>query len=80
MIRLPECPVCAKPVPPASDPNAGFAPFCSRRCKEEDLVRWFDGKYAIIESIDPERLVDLVPGQDTLASDDESDSTGFDQE
>lgn len=58
MIRLPECPICKKSVPPASDPNSSFAPFCSRRCKEVDLIRWCDGRYAIVETIDPSRLPD----------------------
>lgn len=56
MIRLPECPICGRSVPPASDPNAGYAPFCSRRCKEVDLFRWSEGRYAIVESLDPTRL------------------------
>ena len=67
MIRLPECPICAKPVPPASDPNASFAPFCSRRCKEVDLIRWCDGRYSIVESID------LSQTQDSTAITSESD-------
>ncbi len=58
MIRLPECPICKKPVAPASDPNASYAPFCSRRCKQVDLMRWCDGKYAIVEPLDPNQLVD----------------------
>lgn len=56
MIRLPECPICGRSVPPASDPNPGDAPFCSRRCKEVDLFRWSEGRYAIVESLDPARL------------------------
>ncbi len=53
MIRLPECPVCLKSVPPATDPASQFAPFCSRRCKEVDFFRWCDGRYAIVEPLDP---------------------------
>ena len=55
MIRLPECPICGKSVPPASDPTASYAPFCSKRCKEVDFFRWCDGRYAIVESVDPEK-------------------------
>ena len=63
MIRLPECPICGKTVPPATDPNASYSPFCSRRCKEIDFFRWCDGRYAIVESIDltqqqPESMTD----------------------
>jgi endogenous inhibitor of DNA gyrase (YacG/DUF329 family) len=56
MIRLPECPICGKSVPPVSDPGASFSPFCSRRCKEVDLIRWCEGRYLIVESIDQNRL------------------------
>lgn len=63
MIRLPECPICQKTVPPASDPNSAFAPFCSRRCKEVDLARWCDGRYAIVETVDPSRLTNS-PGNE----------------
>ena len=35
------CPVCRKPV------SAEFKPFCSRRCADVDLQRWFAGAYAI---------------------------------
>ena len=62
MIRLPDCPICGRSVPPASDPNAGHAPFCSRRCKEVDLFRWSEGRYAIVESLDPTRL-EILSGE-----------------
>lgn len=35
------CPICAKPAAPR------FKPFCSRRCADIDLGRWFKGGYAI---------------------------------
>ena len=35
------CPICRKP---AAD---RFRPFCSARCKDVDLNRWFKGAYAI---------------------------------
>jgi endogenous inhibitor of DNA gyrase (YacG/DUF329 family) len=35
------CPICRKP---AAD---RFRPFCSGRCKDVDLGRWFSGAYAI---------------------------------
>ncbi len=40
MTRKP-CPICKKA---AQD---GFAPFCSARCADIDLGRWFSGRYAI---------------------------------
>ncbi len=35
------CPICGKP----ADPRA--RPFCSRRCADVDLHRWFSGAYAV---------------------------------
>ena len=35
------CPICGKPADPAA------RPFCSRRCADVDLQRWFSGRYAI---------------------------------
>jgi endogenous inhibitor of DNA gyrase (YacG/DUF329 family) len=36
-----KCVICGKP----KDPK--YAPFCSKRCAEVDLNRWFSGGYAI---------------------------------
>jgi endogenous inhibitor of DNA gyrase (YacG/DUF329 family) len=36
-----DCPICGKPAAEA------FKPFCSRRCADIDLGRWFKGGYAI---------------------------------
>ncbi len=35
------CPNCRKPAKEA------FSPFCSKRCQEVDLSRWFRGSYAV---------------------------------
>lgn len=36
------CPICERhPAEPA------FKPFCSRRCADVDLGRWFTGAYAV---------------------------------
>jgi len=42
------CPICRKPA------AERFRPFCSGRCKDVDLNRWFKGAYAIpaVESED----------------------------
>jgi hypothetical protein len=56
MIRPATCPICQKPaITDGGAPAASF-PFCSERCRQVDLFRWFDGKYAIVETIDPELL------------------------
>jgi uncharacterized protein len=35
------CPICNRPAQEA------YAPFCSRRCADIDLQRWFAGVYAV---------------------------------
>ena len=36
------CPICKRaPAEPS------YAPFCSRRCSDVDLQRWFAGSYAV---------------------------------
>ncbi len=49
------CPICGKPA------AERFRPFCSGRCKDVDLNRWFKGAYAIpaVESAE-----DLGDGSD----------------
>lgn len=37
------CPVCRKP----SAPTPRLRPFCSARCADVDLGRWFTGAYAV---------------------------------
>ena len=37
----PSCPICRKPV------VARYRPFCSGRCADVDLHRWFSGAYAV---------------------------------
>lgn len=36
-----KCPICAKPT------EHRYRPFCSRRCADIDLGRWFLGSYAV---------------------------------
>ena len=60
MVRLPECPICQKSVVPAADSGVSYAPFCSRRCKEVDLIRWCDGRYAIVEDLTGNRLAEAI--------------------
>ena len=39
--RPPACPICGKPQHPQA------RPFCSPRCADVDLQRWFSGRYVI---------------------------------
>lgn len=52
------CPICRKPS------TQQFHPFCSARCADIDLNRWFSGAYAIpAEPVDDDEAEDAgVPG------------------
>ena len=39
--QTPRCPVCGRP----RDPR--YRPLCSTRCRDQDLLNWLDGRYAI---------------------------------
>ncbi|WP_299871069.1 DNA gyrase inhibitor YacG [uncultured Sulfitobacter sp.] len=41
------CPMCD------AETVEAYRPFCSRRCADRDLARWFNGSYAV-PSRDPE--------------------------
>jgi endogenous inhibitor of DNA gyrase (YacG/DUF329 family) len=47
------CPICGKPTAP------DYRPFCSRRCADVDLQRWFSGRYAV-----PAEEADALSGRD----------------
>lgn len=51
MIKPLTCPVCQRPTPPATGPEDADFPFCSARCRQIDLFRWADGRYAIVENL-----------------------------
>ena len=45
------CPLCGTPVDPA------YRPFCSRGCRDRDLIGWMDGNYRLAErSTDDDEL------------------------
>jgi uncharacterized protein len=51
------CAICGKPIVPE------YRPFCSRRCTDVDLQRWFTGRYAI-PVVEDEDLPDDLPPDD----------------
>ena len=53
MIRRQSCPICDKELPADAAANVDSYPFCTNRCRQVDLLRWSDGKYAIVENLDP---------------------------
>ena len=57
---LAPCPICDRPAMPAT------RPFCSRRCAEVDLGRWFSGTYRVPSTrLEPEEEgADRLPAGD----------------
>ena len=51
------CPICGRA------PETEFRPFCSKRCADIDLGRWFNESYVVPELIDPE-AIDIQRNQD----------------
>jgi len=41
------CPICAKPA------EERYRPFCSRRCADVDLQRWFTESYSLSGPVEP---------------------------
>ena len=55
----PKCAICGRP------PIERFAPFCSLRCAEVDLGRWFGEAYRIPDtSTDPDEVPDTASEHD----------------
>lgn len=69
MIGPQTCPICNQPLQPDAASESTFFPFCSKRCKDVDFHRWSDGKYAIVEPLDPSKM-----------SEEELDSLGLGEE
>ncbi|HVI97788.1 MAG TPA: DNA gyrase inhibitor YacG [Sphingomonas sp.] len=60
MVAHDTCPICGKPV----DPD--YKPFCSRGCKDRDLLQWLGEGYRVpAEPIDPSDLSNATPGLDS---------------
>ncbi len=50
VVKTHRCPICRKIFT-----NNKYAPFCSKRCADVDLGRWFDGSYAV-PLVEPDEL------------------------
>lgn len=56
---LPPCPMCKQPG------VREFRPFCSKRCADADLGKWFSGAYAVPgEPVNPEAPPPEERGED----------------
>lgn len=54
--RIVNCPVCRKPVEWTTESR--FRPFCSKRCKTNDLGAWATEQYRVAG----EPLIEMPPG------------------
>ncbi len=45
MARQPKCPICREPV--EMRPDNEYFPFCSKRCKMQDLGNWLNEDYRV---------------------------------
>lgn len=61
----PMCPICKKPLVGENARQSEFFPFCSERCRNIDLFRWSEGKYAIVEPLTqlPEDIDQVADGE-----------------
>lgn len=53
------CPICRKPAVEA------YRPFCSKRCADVDLHRWFNGTYSLPAAPDEEEW-ETIPEDELL--------------
>ena len=60
MVRLPSCPICKIDLSATAATESKTFPFCSERCRQVDLLRWSDGKYAIVEPISADQLAEKI--------------------
>lgn len=58
MIRPQTCPICDKQLAADAALKSNDFPFCSERCRQIDLYRWSEGKYAITQPLRPDDLLD----------------------
>lgn len=58
-----KCPICGVVAVKA------YTPFCSRRCADVDLGRWFSGSYAVAGRLEDEATQDALKSPDGGAND-----------
>ena len=56
--QVARCPICGKPT------DVAVRPFCSKRCADIDLGRWFSGTYAVPAVEPPEGEEWSLPEED----------------
>lgn len=58
VVRLPSCPICKMKLSATAATESSDFPFCSERCRQVDLLRWSDGKYAIVEPLSEDAIAE----------------------
>ncbi len=58
IVKTASCPTCGKPS------ELEWRPFCSKRCADIDLGRWFNESYVVPTSITPEDENAVVDGEE----------------
>jgi endogenous inhibitor of DNA gyrase (YacG/DUF329 family) len=80
LIKSPSCPICGKSIEDPADCRT--LPFCSKRCRQVDFFRWWDGRYAVVEDLGPQQpgsggpVTGPLPDFDPEAADD-PDLSGY---
>lgn len=72
MIRPHRCPVCDREFTPRDEAAEALFPFCSDRCRQVDLVRWWDGRYRIVEDVDPQ-MAELMQHDPNITVDNDTE-------
>lgn len=62
MIHVIDCPICRRPLAPTAASDSPLFPFCSKRCQQIDLLRWTEGRYAVVEPLTIDRLLEETAG------------------
>jgi endogenous inhibitor of DNA gyrase (YacG/DUF329 family) len=55
VIKPHTCPICRRRLAANASRELETFPFCSERCRRIDYFRWAEGRYAIVEPLDPAR-------------------------
>lgn len=63
------CPICRRIVDPPTEESRKTSPFCSERCRQVDLMRWMNQRYAIASPVtDPDLLEELADQAEQAAN------------
>ena len=56
-----KCPICSR----RADPRHAWYPFCSKRCRTQDLANWASGRYAVAAPVsEADESLEPLPAPD----------------